>query len=575
MPTIIDALIVTLGLDPKAFKKGAKGVDDTLAKTGKNAKKPGQALEQVGKKDADAMDKFRKEIIRTTAAIVGLAAIKAFVSSVTQSDAALGRMSTNVGMSTQALSQWEGAASIAGGSAEGMAGDIKGLVQQVQRFSLTGEGGESLKYFRAIGVNVTDAGGRMRDMGKILLDVSDKLKGMDPAKAQAIGAGLGLSEGTINLLMQGRGAVQGYLDAYAKANTRTPEDARNAMERQKSYALLLATFNRLATDILNKVTPALVGLMDFIRNHAGVAATLIGSIGLALASMSAIRFVALISQLGTLTTALRGVSAAATAAAGAEAVGTAGAAGAAGGLAGARGALGRMGAVGRFGIYAAAAAGAYEIFNLGSSLKDWWDIKHREGIKLSDPNGMARLKASEGAGAGADKGAYLKSLEKQFGLPAGLLDAVWLQESSRGANKRSSRAGAKGDFQFVDKTARAYGVVDSNDFGQSAMGAARMYRDLIAQYKGNIPMALAAYNEGSGNLANRGMGNLPLETQGYIRNIMATMRGGGAGNSSTTEVHIGTLAVSTQANDAKGIAATVPQALRNQSYALQSNTGLM
>jgi soluble lytic murein transglycosylase-like protein len=228
---------------------------------------------------------------------------------------------------------------------------------------------------------------------------------------------------------------------------------------------------------------------------------------------------------------------------------------------------------GRAGIYAAAAVGAKQVWDLAVDLKELWDVKHREGARLT-PDAAARLALAQGGAAAGDKGSYLSSLEKRFGLPGGLLDAVWSKESGRGRNKGLSRAGALGDFQFMPGTAASYGVLDRSDFGQSAMGAARMFRDLLAEYKGNLPMALAAYNEGSGNLARNGMGALPNETRDYVQTIMAAMRGGG-GNSSSTQVSIGTVAVHTQATDAAGIAATVPQALRQQTYALQSNQGLM
>ncbi len=116
------------------------------------------------------------------------------------------------------------------------------------------------------------------------------------------------------------------------------------------------------------------------------------------------------------------------------------------------------------------------------------------------------------------KQAYLADLEKKHGLPAGLLDSVWQQESSRGKRLYNERSGAAGDFQFIPKTAKAYGV-DVKDFKSSADGAARMYADLAKQYKGDIPSMLAAYNWGSGNLASKGIENLPEETKKYITEV--------------------------------------------------------
>ncbi|GAN62586.1 hypothetical protein AA0313_2337 [Acetobacter indonesiensis NRIC 0313] len=47
------------------------------------------------------------------------------------------------------------------------------------------------------------------------------------------------------------------------------------------------------------------------------------------------------------------------------------------------------------------------------------------------------------------KQAFLGRLEKQYGLPNGLLDGMWAQESSRGLNAVPSKAGVLGDFQIM------------------------------------------------------------------------------------------------------------------------------
>jgi hypothetical protein len=113
-------------------------------------------------------------------------------------------------------------------------------------------------------------------------------------------------------------------------------------------------------------------------------------------------------------------------------------------------------------------------------------------------------------------------LESQYGLPAGLLDAVWAQESSRGQNMLSPK-GAKGHMGFMDATAAQYGVADPNNLVQAATGAARMYSDLLKQSGGDLPRALAGYNWGQGNVARKGMEAAPAETRNYIAKVTNTM----------------------------------------------------
>lgn len=111
----------------------------------------------------------------------------------------------------------------------------------------------------------------------------------------------------------------------------------------------------------------------------------------------------------------------------------------------------------------------------------------------------------------------LSQLEKQYGLPMGLLSAVMQAESGGNPNAVSPK-GAQGLFQFMPKTAEAYGV-NPFDPESSAVGAARMYGDLNKQYAGDVPSMLAAYNWGSGNLSKFGMEKAPKETRDYITKV--------------------------------------------------------
>lgn len=112
-------------------------------------------------------------------------------------------------------------------------------------------------------------------------------------------------------------------------------------------------------------------------------------------------------------------------------------------------------------------------------------------------------------------------LEKNKGLPPGLLDAMWSAESSRGQNMQSPK-GAQGHFQFMPATAEQYGLRDPNNLQQSATAAAQMISDMVQQ-TGSVPTALAAYNWGIGNLQRKGMDAAPAETRNYIQKVTANM----------------------------------------------------
>ncbi|MEF8758322.1 MAG: transglycosylase SLT domain-containing protein [Candidatus Accumulibacter sp. UW25] len=96
---------------------------------------------------------------------------------------------------------------------------------------------------------------------------------------------------------------------------------------------------------------------------------------------------------------------------------------------------------------------------------------------------------------------YSGGLEKSRGLKSGLLTAIALRETRGGHPdiiSKTSSAGAKGMFQFMDGTAKQYNV-DVTSAGDSARGAADFLQDLSKKY-GDHLLASAAYNWGPGNL---------------------------------------------------------------------------
>ena len=120
------------------------------------------------------------------------------------------------------------------------------------------------------------------------------------------------------------------------------------------------------------------------------------------------------------------------------------------------------------------------------------------------------------------------AIERANGLPAGTLNKVRKIESG-GNDFAVSPKGAKGPFQFMDDTAKSYGLSGSDvyDVNKSANAAGKFLGHLLNKYH-DMNMALAAYNMGETKFEKRGMGNLPFETQNYI--AQANMTGAGINN---------------------------------------------
>lgn len=116
-------------------------------------------------------------------------------------------------------------------------------------------------------------------------------------------------------------------------------------------------------------------------------------------------------------------------------------------------------------------------------------------------------------------GPLLAEASQQYSLEPALLAAVIEVESGFNPNAVSP-AGAKGLMQLMDATARGLGVTDSYDPQQNILGGARFLRQLLDRYKGDIRLALAAYNAGSGTVERYG-GIPPYpETQRFVSKVL-------------------------------------------------------
>ena len=131
-----------------------------------------------------------------------------------------------------------------------------------------------------------------------------------------------------------------------------------------------------------------------------------------------------------------------------------------------------------------------------------------------------------------DLDTIFEEVSKEYGVNVNLLKAVAQAESGFDSQAVSS-AGAMGIMQLMPATAESLGVEDPYDARQNITGGAKMLGYLLADYNGDVTLALAAYNAGSG--AVRKYGGVPpySETENYIRKINDIL-GGALDNDSTT-----------------------------------------
>jgi len=117
---------------------------------------------------------------------------------------------------------------------------------------------------------------------------------------------------------------------------------------------------------------------------------------------------------------------------------------------------------------------------------------------------------------------YIDMVSRENGVDPTLLKAVALVESGFNARAQSSK-GAQGLMQLMPKTAAQYGVTNLRDPYQNLSAGAKHLRGLLDRYEGNVTLALAAYNAGSGAVARYGGVPAYAETRDYVKKVQTKM----------------------------------------------------
>lgn len=128
-------------------------------------------------------------------------------------------------------------------------------------------------------------------------------------------------------------------------------------------------------------------------------------------------------------------------------------------------------------------------------------------------------------------GAIITAAANKYNVPVNLVAGLILQESGF-EHDIVSPSGAEGLGQQMPGTAKELGITDRRDPVQSANGTALYLAKMLKLHKGNVTLALAAYNAGPGNVAKAGKalglsgGAVPnfKETKHYVQIVQENQK---------------------------------------------------
>ncbi|HDX8797859.1 TPA: lytic transglycosylase domain-containing protein [Klebsiella michiganensis] len=261
--TVIDALLVTLGLDTSQFRKGQQEVSDDLKKQREDAKNTAKEMAEQGKKAASFFSSIKTELLALTGVTVTAGGLMSFVKSTTSGLMDLSIQSKALGLSARELDGWSKSAEAAGSSAEKISASLQGFQGAIQGarvgdYSSSIFGG--LAQLNALtGQNFDVWGQDASSLAKTSLDALRKIS--DPNLRRQVGLSLGFDDATLQRNQEGKFLPD--VDRLTKSSGITDASTKGAKEFTAAWAELGQNLDTVKNQIY-------VGLIPTIRDLNGL-----------------------------------------------------------------------------------------------------------------------------------------------------------------------------------------------------------------------------------------------------------------------------------------------------------------
>ncbi|MDM2960090.1 hypothetical protein [Citrobacter sp. CK202] len=265
MPTIIDSLVVTLGLDSSGFKKGQTEVKKGLDDTRKNADQTAKDMEAAGKRAASFFGSIRTELLALVGVTLSAQGIKTFITNMTSDLMRLGIESRALEISAKSLDGWERAAAAAGSTAERMAGTL-GNFQKTLTNIRTG-GGQDDPLFGALASFAGATGANFDyqndNAEKIMRKIASNWGKLSKDAQRRFGGMFGFDNATQQGLANG--SLVQDADRFAKISRATDEATRKALEFNRRLEQMKQNFAAASQVLYEALIPYVEKLIPLIE----------------------------------------------------------------------------------------------------------------------------------------------------------------------------------------------------------------------------------------------------------------------------------------------------------------------
>lgn len=287
---LIDSFFFMFEADVSKLKKGT----DEGEASAKKLKKTVDAVDLSAEKLAANFVNMAKNAASALAGVLALGAIKSLVNDSAALTAATALQARATGMSVEAMSAYQVSVIAMGGSSDQAAETLSKLRDgfvEVARFGTMGVSPMTMA-FQSLGASAQTMRDAIKDPTVALSAIADNFSKLNRTQQIFLGQKLGLDQGTIMLLSQGRVAFDELIAKQKELHAITQEQADAAVKYTIAQKELGLTFEAVKREIATDLLPAFTWVVQrldlmitWLREHKAVAIATFAAIGAVVATV--------------------------------------------------------------------------------------------------------------------------------------------------------------------------------------------------------------------------------------------------------------------------------------------------
>lgn len=241
--SLVDQIIVKLGLDTRDFTKGEKEIAASVLRTKKTVENAGREMSQSTTDALNQVNGGLGSLIKRAAVLALVIKALKFVATETlnasRGTRQLGLDARSYDIAASKLRNLQNVAEMFGGTAEDVTKSVAGFEKAIFNMAYNGEVSDSVKMLSRLGVQFQDSAGHARDFKDVFLDTSEAIKQaqdngtMTSGEAFQFLSQAGFDPGLARAALGGRAGAEAELARQEKRHQVSDEDlgAANANER--------------------------------------------------------------------------------------------------------------------------------------------------------------------------------------------------------------------------------------------------------------------------------------------------------------------------------------------------------